>query len=160
MGDDMMKNIVVVTGASSGIGKEFATQISESVKEVDEIWAIARDEKNLDELKEIIKIPVVALPLDLTKESDINLYREKLNRERPNVRILVNSAGFGKFGHDETIPTDVKLNMVDLNIKAILSLVDYTLPYMFENSNIINIASAYTLYKRVCCYKGFCFIVF
>ena len=137
----MMKNIVVVTGASSGIGKEFATQIFESVKEVDEIWAIARDEKNLDELKEIIKIPVVALPLDLTKESDINLYREKLNRERPNVRILVNSAGFGKFGHDETIPTDVKLNMVDLNIKAILSLVDYTLPYMFENSNIINIAS-------------------
>lgn len=136
-----MKDIIVVTGASSGMGKEFVIQLLKKIK-VDEVWAIARDEEQLNKLNEMVDcVNLVALPLDLTKESDIKLYKEKIDNEKPNVKVLVNSAGFGKFGHEETISTSVKLNMVDLNIKAILSLVDYTLPYMSENSNIVNIAS-------------------
>lgn len=136
-----MKDIIVVTGASSGMGREFVIQLSKKVK-VDEIWAVARDEEQLNKLKdEMNTVNIVALPLDLTREADLCTYKTKIDEEKPNVNVLVNSAGFGKFGHEETISTSVKLNMVDLNIKAILSLVDYTLPYMSESSNIVNIAS-------------------
>lgn len=135
-----MKNIIVVTGASSGMGREFAIQISK-IENVDEIWAIARDKDGLDNLKDLISIPIISIPLDLTNVEEIKVYKNMLETEMPNVKILVNCAGFGKFGHEETISTDIKLNMIDLNIKAIVSLVDYTLPFMDKNSYIVNIAS-------------------
>lgn len=135
-----MKNVIVITGASSGMGKQFAVQISK-LENVDEIWAIARDSALLEELKDSIELHVVPLTLDLTLGNDIEAYKNKLAEEKPNVKILVNSAGFGKFEHSEVTSTSVKQNMIDLNIKAIVSLIDYTLPYMNEGANIVNIAS-------------------
>ena len=135
-----MKNVIVITGASSGMGKQFAVQISK-LENVDEIWAIARDSALLEELKDSIELHVVPLTLDLTLDNDIEAYKNKLAEEKPNVKILVNSAGFGKFEHSEVTSTSVKQNMIDLNIKAIVSLIDYTLPYMNEGANIVNIAS-------------------
>ena len=64
-----MKRIIVVTGASSGFGKEFVIQIAQKEK-VDEIWAIARRTNKLNELKDKVD-NVVAIPLDLTKEEDL-----------------------------------------------------------------------------------------
>ncbi len=138
----MMKNIIVVTGASSGIGREFVEQISKKEK-FDEIWAIARNQEMLNKLKEDMNgVNIKVLTLDLTKQEDLDKYKEELNNEKPNIKILVNNAGFGKFEHDENIPTDVKLNMIDLNIKAVVTMTDYSLPYMSESSKIMNVASA------------------
>ena len=136
-----MKKIIVVTGASSGMGKEFLLQILEKEPSVDEFWAIARKEDKLKELKETVSKKIVPLKLDLTKEADILKYKEKLANDKPNVIILANCAGFGIFDHSENIDTDIKLNMIDLNVKAPVSMIDYTLPYMKSNAKIMNIAS-------------------
>ena len=135
-----MKKIIVVTGASSGMGKEFLLQILDKEKNIDEIWAIARREDRLKELKEEYS-KIVPLKLDLTKMEDLLKYKEKLEKEKPNIIILGNCAGFGVFDHSENIPTDIKLNMVDLNVKAPMAMIDYSLPYMEKGSKIMNIVS-------------------
>ena len=67
----IMKKIIVVTGSSSGMGKEFLTQILDKEKNVDEIWAIARREDRLIELKKELSDKIVPLKLDLTNEKDL-----------------------------------------------------------------------------------------
>jgi len=136
-----MKKVIVVSGASSGMGKEFIKQILGKESEVDEIWAIARSEDKLKELKKEISNKIIPLKLDLTKEEDLLKYKEKIKKEKPNVIILANCAGFGVFDHSENIDTNIKLNMIDLNVKAPVALIDYTLPFMKNNSKIMNIAS-------------------
>ena len=136
-----MKKIIIVTGASSGMGKEFLIQILEKEPSVDEIWAIARREERLLELKENISNKIIPIKLDLSIEKDLLKYKNRLEKENPNVIILANCAGFGVFDHSENVNTDIKLNMIDLNIKAPVALIDYTLPYMKKNSMIMNIAS-------------------
>lgn len=137
----IMKKIIVVTGSSSGMGKEFLTQILDKEKNVDEIWAIARREDRLIELKKELSDKIVPLKLDLTNEKDLLKYKEKLEKEKPNIIILGNCAGFGVFDHSENISTDIKLNMVDLNVKAPMAMIDYSLPYMKKGSKIMNIVS-------------------
>ena len=127
-----MKSVIIVTGAASGMGKEFILQILTKETNIDEIWAVDRDEKGLLELKEKVSDKIIPLKIDLTNENDLLKYKEKMEKEKPNVIILVNCAGFGVFDHSENIDTEVKLNMIDLNVKAPVTLIDYTLPYMKE----------------------------
>ncbi len=136
-----MKKIIVVTGASSGMGKEFLLQVLEKEKNIDEIWAIARREERLKELKEKISEKIVPIKVDLSKESDLKKYKDRLEKEKPSIAILANCAGFGVFEHTENIDTEVKLNMIDLNVKAPVAMIDYSLPYMQKGSKIMNIAS-------------------
>lgn len=141
---DNMKNIIVVTGASSGIGKEFLLQLFNNRNDIDEFWAIARDLDKLEEVKKEVNDPnkIKILSLDLSNDDELKKYRCELERkERINIKLLVNCAGFGKFEHEENLNTDVKLNMIDLNIKAIVSMTDYSLKYMSAGSGIINISS-------------------
>lgn len=135
-----MKRIIVVTGASSGLGKEFVKQISKKER-VDEIWAIARRTDRLKELSDFTDTPIIPISIDLSDPSAILAYKQKLEAESPEIVILANCAGFGKFGHYETISTQTHLNMVDLNCKAAIYMTDYSLPYMKEGSKILNIAS-------------------
>ena len=136
----MKKRIMVVTGASSGMGKEFLLQMDKK-EEFDEIWAIARRKDRILELESQVRSTIKALSLDLTKQSDIEKYKDELEKEKPNVVVLANCSGFGIFDHSENVSTEVKLNMIDLNVKAPVSMIDYTLPYMKEGSKIMNIAS-------------------
>ena len=136
-----MKKIIVVTGASSGMGKEFMLQILEKEKDIDEVWAIARREDRLKELKKEFSEKIVPIKLDLTYEDDMLKYRDRLKKERPIIVILANCAGFGIFDHSENVDTITKLNMIDLNVKAPVAMIDYSLPYMLENSKIMNIVS-------------------
>ncbi len=136
-----MKRIIVVSGASSGMGKEFLIQILEKENNIDEIWAIARREDRLLELKKEVSDKIIPLKLDLSNEKDLLKYKDKLNKEKPNIIILANCAGFGIFDHSENISTDNKLNMIDLNVKAPVAMIDYSLAYMKEGSKIMNIAS-------------------
>ncbi len=136
-----MKRIIVVSGASSGMGKEFLLQILEKEPDINEIWAIARRKDRLEVLKKELSNKIIPLNLDLTDEKDLLKYKEKLAKEKPNIIILANCAGFGIFDHSENIDTNIKLNMIDLNVKAPVALIDYSLPYMKENSKIMNIAS-------------------
>ena len=139
------RNIIVVTGASSGMGREFTHQIAywASVGRVsaDEIWVIARRIERLETLKNAVPIPVRPLALDLTNPDDIDAYRQLLAEERPNITILANCAGFGRMDHFETVPLRAHLGMVDLNIKAPIAITTRSLPYMRAGARVMNLCS-------------------
>ena len=131
-------NIAVVTGASSGMGKEFVLQLSSYVK-VDEIWVIARREQNLKELK--ADVPVRPVALDLCDSNSFDAYKALLEQEKPNVKLLVNAAGFGKFGDYDEIPMEEDFRMLDLNCKALVAMTRLTIPYMEKGSHILELDS-------------------
>ncbi len=136
----MGKNIAVITGASSGMGREFVLALDKQ-QEFDELWLIARRKDRLEALSAETRAPVRAIALDLGKQSDIDVYKELLESERPNVRILVNAAGFGKFKAFTDLTLDEQLAMIDLNDKALVSMTYLTLPYMREGACIYQLGS-------------------
>lgn len=133
-------NIAVVTGASSGMGREFVLQLSQYVR-VDEIWAIARREDALKALQEQAGVPVRPIILDLLKKESFTAYAALLEKEQPNVKLLVNAAGFGKFGKEESISIEDDCNMIDLNSKALVVMTRLTIPYMQPGSHILQLDS-------------------
>ncbi len=135
-----MKKIAVITGASSGMGRRFAETVNE-FGAFDEIWAIARREERLEELKKTAPFPVRAIPMDLTDPASYDRYAAMLRDGEAQVGLLVNASGFGKFDAVMESPLETNLNMVDLNCKAVMALCQLTVPFMPEGSRIINIAS-------------------
>ncbi len=130
--------IAIVTGASSGMGKEFVLQLSQYVR-VDEIWAIARREDALKALQ--AAVPVRAVPLDLCDSESFARFAALLEAEKPEVMLLVNAAGFGKFGAYERISVEEECRMIDLNCKALVAMTRLTLPYMPAGSHVLQLAS-------------------
>ena len=92
----MSKKIAVITGASSGMGREFVLALDKE-QEFDELWLIARRRDRLEALAAETRAAVRAIPLDLGEQTEIDKYKELLDAEKPDVRVLVNAAGFGKF---------------------------------------------------------------
>ena len=133
-------NIAIVTGASSGMGKEFVYQLSDYVQ-VDEIWVIARRLDALQALQADVKVPVRPIALDLCKEESFESYRLLLEETKPDVKLLVNAAGFGKFGSFDKIPLQEDCRMLDLNCKALVVMTRLTLPYMEKGSHILQLDS-------------------
>ncbi len=133
-----MKNIAIITGASSGIGREFVRQLD---GQFDEIWGIGLGQEALDKVKEETKTSFVGLELDLTKEENFEKIVKMLEEEKPNVKFLANCSGFGKFGRYDEINIKDSANMVDLNCKALVLMTEYVLPFMSEGARIVEIAS-------------------
>lgn len=132
-------NIAVVTGASSGMGKEFAIRVDK--ENLDEIWAIALDIEGLEKLKEKLKTKVKLFPMDLTNEESFDKINKTLEESKPNIKWLVNASGFGKFGRNTDIETKALTNMIDLNCKALVRLTQDCLKYMQEGAKIVQFGS-------------------
>ena len=132
--------IAIVTGASSGMGREFVRQLSAYVQ-VDEIWAVARRREALEALKAEAPVPVRPVVLDLLKSESFDELRSLLEGEQPEIALLVNAAGFGKFGayHKTTMEDDCR--MIDLNCKALLVMTRLCIPYMSPGSHILELDS-------------------
>ena len=133
-------NIAIVTGASSGMGREFVLQLSDYVK-VDEIWVIARRAEALESLKDEISVPVRPVALDLLDENSFEKLEELLEEEKPNIRLLVNAAGFGKFGAYHRVSIKDDCRMLGLNCKALMVMTRLCLPYMAAGSHILQLDS-------------------
>lgn len=133
-------NIAIVTGASSGMGREFVLQLGKYV-DVDEIWVIARREAALKALQEQVTTPVRPVVLDLLQPQSFETYAALLAEERPNVKLLVNAAGFGKFGKFENISVEDDCRMIDLNTKALVLMTRLTLPFMERGSHVLQLDS-------------------
>ena len=132
--------VAIVTGASSGMGREFVLQLGRYVQ-VDEIWVIARREDKLKELQNEVKVPLHILPLDLLQAESYNKLKAELEKEQPRVTLLVNASGFGRFGAFEDIPLELQLEMIDLNSKALVAMTYRTLPYMQSGAEIFEVGS-------------------
>ena len=132
--------IAVITGASSGMGREFAVKL-EAEHNFEEIWVIARRADRLEELKELLGEKVRPISLDLTNNESLNKYKEMLETEKPEIAVLVNASGFGKFEAFENISLEDQFGMIDLNAKALTAVTYLSLPYLKKGSQVYQIAS-------------------
>ncbi len=132
--------IAIITGASSGMGLEFVRQLPQWEK-FDELWVIARRSERLEALREELSLPVRPISLDLTAPDALEHYANLLDAAKPEVGLLANIAGFGKFGRYDQIPLADTLGMIDLNCKALVAMTTLTLPYMKRGAKLLNLDS-------------------
>ncbi|MGM9644971.1 MAG: SDR family NAD(P)-dependent oxidoreductase [Eubacteriales bacterium] len=132
--------ISVVTGASSGMGRDFVRMI-DKIEDCEEIWVIARRAERLAEIKSETGKRIVPIELDLSREESFETYAKLLEDAGADVVALVNAAGFGKFGNFEDIPLKEQMNMIDLNCKALMAVTYITLEYMKEGSRVYQLGS-------------------
>jgi len=140
----MAKETVLITGASSGIGmglaKLFAADGSDLV-------LVARREDRLNELAEELKsehgIEVHVLPKDLSKKTSPKEIFNHLKKEKIEIDVLVNNAGFGSRGMVSELDTDLQVDMVQVNVAALTHLTSLFLPGIIERGQggILNVGS-------------------
>jgi short-subunit dehydrogenase len=133
-------NIAIITGASSGIGREFVHQLSTD-KRYDELWIVARSRDSLEELAQRTKMRCRIFTEDLTKKEALSEIEKALTELTPTVLTCINSAGFGKNGDFCELDRDEQLTMIDLNCRVIVELTHLVIPYMTAGSHFINISS-------------------
>ena len=128
----------LVTGASSGIGRDMARYLSGLGYD---IIAVARDGVHLSKLKEELKTNVETISIDLADTDACKQLYELVKNK--NIDVLINNAGFGDFGEFTNTDLDKELNMIDVNIKAMHILAKLFLQDMVKRNNgyILNVAS-------------------
>lgn len=136
-----MKNIAIVTGASSGIGKEFFLSLNHRKEGLDEIWVIARSEEKLEALRSLTEIPLRVFPLDLSSQEATSVIENALKEEPPSIQYLICASGFGRFNAVADDSAAVLENMVDLNCRSIVGMTRTAFPYMAKGGSVILIAS-------------------
>lgn len=135
-------NIAIITGASSGLGTEFFKHTVKMYHNLDEIWLVARRADKLAALAESQKdVKCVVISLDLTFDSAYAELSAKLDEANPNVKLLINNAGFGKLGAFAEVDYASQTGMVDLNCRGLTAVANICLKHMSRGSQIINICS-------------------
>jgi short-subunit dehydrogenase len=132
--------IAVITGASSGMGREFVYAVDREY-ELDEIWVIDRNGEKLETLRSECRNSLRTLPWDLSDKSRFDEYRKMLEEQKPEIHLLINDAGYGLFGPFETLDLDETLGIMDVNDKALTAFCMISLPYMKKGDSIINMGS-------------------
>ena len=133
-------SVAIITGASGGIGSEFARQISR-LDGIDEMWLIARNEERMIKLGEELGLKYKVISADLTTAEGIEKVRTALREEAPRVKFLVNASGFGNYGAFDEISEDEVVKMIDLNVKALVLITHITVPYMERGGRIVELGS-------------------
>ena len=137
-----MMKIALITGASSGLGREFARQIPKLYQNLDEIWVVARRAERLNELEMELKFPVRIFEGYLNQDYIYKKLGIALGKSHANVRMLVNAAGYGKIGTFCEYGWKEETGMVDLNCRSLTRMTALCLPYMHCGSRIVNLSSA------------------
>lgn len=132
----------IVTGASSGLGREFVRQIADVFPEIECYWLIARRTERLAEVAEMMPDKhVECLSLDLCDTMSFMSLQEKLIAEKPEISLLINNAGCGYLGNIGEVETSTQTRMIDLNLRALTAVTNITVPYMVPGSCILNVSS-------------------
>ena len=134
-------NIAIITGASSGLGWEYAREVYQTRTDLDEIWVIARREDRLKELQSELGSTVIPVAFDITDPKAVENYISLLREKNATVKLLINNAGFGKLGNFDELSLQENTRMVRLNCEALTAMTAATLPFMNEKSEILNSCS-------------------
>lgn len=132
--------LAIITGASSGIGREFARQLKNDYG-IDRFWFVARRRERMEEMAKELGVDARIIAADLCTEEGVNAVRAALEEEKPEVDMLINAAGFGKFGSYAILDASEVSRMIDLNDKALVLITHMTLPYMKRGGRIIELGS-------------------
>ena len=138
-------SVGIITGSSSGFGKEFAGKIKKYYPNIDELWLISRSKDKLENIKkELINDfnNIEVLSYDITTDEFINKYTELLINKKPQIEVLINNAGIGYNGKFTDLPLNEINKMIDLNIKSLTNITYLSIPYIIRKGHIIQIASA------------------
>lgn len=132
---------VVITGASSGLGREY---FKAAVKLLPgcEYWLVARRREKLEEtarLAENAKTRIVECDLD--SENGLKTFFDLLASEKPDIKAFINNAGFGKLGNVAELDAFVQRDMVSLNCGTLTCLCAEAVKYMRRGSCIVNVSS-------------------
>lgn len=132
----------IITGASSGLGREFVRQIADVFPEIECYWLIARRTERLEELAASLPDKQVScISLDLCDNMSFVTFRELLMNEQPEVALLVNNAGCGYLGEVGQVDTATQTRMIDLNVRALTAITNMAVHYMDRGSRILNVSS-------------------
>lgn len=132
----------IITGASSGLGREIVRQIGDVFPGIECYWLIARRADRLSELAAALpEKEAVCLPLDLCDPMSFVLLQERLAEARPEIALLVNNAGCGYLGRIGEADTASQTRMVDLNLRALTAVTNMAVPYMSRGGRILNVSS-------------------
>ena len=132
----------VITGASSGLGREYVKQVIKSHPEITDFWLIAR---RYDKMKELAyefqgkKFNILAL--DLSNPESFAEYKKQLEEYKPDIKLLINNSGYGKLGFFNELGVDEQTGMIDVNIRALTAVTRLSLEYMHSGSVILNVCS-------------------
>lgn len=137
-----MKRIAIITGASSGIGRDIARIADKRELFLDEIWLIGRSRKRLRHLANFLDTPCRVFPVDLAEEDSLDTFCRTLNEADVRVALLVNSAGFGFDGLMEEQMLQEIQGMIRVNAEALTILTRHVIRKMDDGGRILNIASA------------------
>ncbi|QWX85298.1 SDR family oxidoreductase [Cellulophaga sp. HaHaR_3_176] len=143
-----MCNTALITGASSGIGKEFARI---HAKNGGDLVIVARNENKLNELKveleQKYKVTVLVIKKDLTEKNACNEVYNKVISSGIRVNILINNAGFGGLGKFNERRLEDDMSMIDLNISALTKMTHLFLNdfIKYNEGRILNVSSTASL---------------
>ena len=134
------KKLALVTGASSGIGRDIARELG---KRGYSLILVARDNKKLEQLKKELNVEVTVIPMDLANYENCKKLHEEVKNNFKNIDVLINNAGFGEFGFFTETNLDKEINLINTNITAVHILTKLFLKDMqrADRGNILNVAS-------------------
>ncbi|MGE5348819.1 MAG: SDR family oxidoreductase [Actinomycetota bacterium] len=132
---------IVITGASTGIGREVALRLSEAP--LNRVYAIARSEKTLSSLSKASgNQNITAVPMDITSgRSSLKGLKKRLEKECGRVDILINNAGYLVSKPFEDHTEDEIASSVSVNFTSAATLTAELLPLMGRGSHVVNIGS-------------------
>lgn len=133
----MMNKIVLITGASSGIGKATAEKL------LDDGYLVYASARRIDKLQALAAKGAKVLELDVTQDESMKSAVDFIIRESGRIDILVNNAGYGSYGALEDVPIEEAKYQFEVNVFGLARLTQLVLPYMRKNSfgKIVNITS-------------------
>ena len=131
------EQVVLITGASSGIGKETARQL---IKSGHKVYAVAR---RLEQMASLQELGGITMSMDISKESEVQAVVDKVIADNGRIDVLINNAGYATQGPVEQVPLDDARRMFEVNLFGLGLLTQMVLPHMRENNagKIINISS-------------------
>ena len=132
-----MPSVVMITGASSGIGKATALEL---LRRGCVVYGLAR---RVTKMRDIVQAGGIALELDVTKIDAVERCVQRVIQERGHVDVLVNNAGFGLYGPVEEVPLSRARYQYDVNLFGVARMTQLVLPHMRRagRGRIINISS-------------------
>ena len=131
------QQVVLITGASSGIGKEAAKLLAAKG------YKVYGASRNLEKMEELNAYGVITLPLDITDQQSIDTCVDTILKAEGRMDILVNNAGYGSFGPVEAVPIEEGRRQFEVNLFGLAALIQKVLPVMRKQNSgrIINVSS-------------------
>ena len=132
--------VALITGASSGMGREFARRLT-ALGECDEVWLIARRREPLEELARELGVPARVISADLATDEGLATLKGALSEERPTLSWVISAAGFGVFGRYDEVSDEDVCKMIDLNVKGAVAVTRMAIPYIPRGGHIVELGS-------------------